>query len=573
MSFNGSGTYVPPAGQPVATGTVIQSTSFNTLVTDIGNTFNNVLPRDGQASMSGQLKLIDGTSSVPGIAFNSEASSGIFRPASGMLALVAAGVEGIRINSSGRVLIGSAVDDATNKLQVTGATKFVGTLDVSGRVDLRGALVAASTAAFTGAVTAPTFVGALTGNATTATSAVAAASSTLAAKASTLAAGGSGIAMTFNWAAGVGAMPTYVWGGSDGITMNVFNPSNFSVNYANSAGAATTATNATNATNAVNATNANTLGGYSSDTVGTVNAIVRRDSNGRIEASGAGGFASSSYVVNGRNPIWRFANSDGHGLSFFQGTSGNGGSDSIGIHFGTPTGAGSQFIFSPNGNLYASKFNGSGEGLTGYASKLTAYGAVSIVDAVDKGYTWTGQQYFLQNKGAGAYGGATNSYNSFYSTDGGAAGFSFYRLGYATNMTLDPDNIIRIGGWSAGANRFQMDMSGNLTMAGNVSAYSDARLKKNWTNMPTDFVERWAKVRAGTYERIDSGEIQVGLAAQDVQKIMPDATPEMADGYLALNYGGAAAVATVELAKEMLAMKSELMALKEAIKQLTGASQ
>ena len=89
MSYNGSGTYVPPAGQPVATGTVIQSATFNTLVTDIGNTFNNVLPRDGQAPMQGQLKITDGTGTIPGIAFNSEASTGIFRPGTGLLALVA----------------------------------------------------------------------------------------------------------------------------------------------------------------------------------------------------------------------------------------------------------------------------------------------------------------------------------------------------------------------------------------------------------------------------------------------------------------------------------------------------
>lgn len=565
MSFNGSGTYVPPAGQPVATGTVIQSVVFNTLVTDIGNTFNNVLPRDGQASMSGQLKLIDGTSSVPGIAFNSEASSGIFRPASGMLALVAAGVEGIRINSSGRVLIGSTVDDATNKLQVTGATKFVGPLAVSGALNLSGALTAGATAAFTGAVTAPTFVGALTGNATTATNAVAATSATVATKANTLLDGATGRAMTFNWTAG--GVPTWIWGGTDGLTMNVFNPSNLSVNYANSAGSATTATNATNA---VNATNANTLGGYGSDTVGTVNAIVRRDSNGRIEASGAGGFASSSFVLNGRNPIWRFANSDGYGLSYFQGTSGNGGSDSIGIHFSTATGAGSQFSFNQSGNLTISgQFIGSGSELTGYASKLTAAKVVSIADAVNKNYTWTGTQFFQNNMGASSYLGAISDFVlSAGSSDGGAAAMTFIRTGrYAVNMGLDPDNVFRIGGYSAPANRLQMDMSGNLTMAGNVSAYSDARLKKNWTNMPTDFVERWAKVRAGTYERIDSSEIQVGLAAQDVQEIMPNATLEMVDGYLALNYGGAAAVATVELAKEVV----ELRKLVKLLMQKVGA--
>lgn len=132
MSYNGSGTYIPPAGQPVATGTVIQSSTFNTLVTDIGNTLNNVLPRDGQASMSGQLKITDGTSGVPGIAFNSEASTGMFRPVSGALALVASGVENLRINSAGRVMIGTTTDDGTNKLQVNGPVKVSGVLTAAG---------------------------------------------------------------------------------------------------------------------------------------------------------------------------------------------------------------------------------------------------------------------------------------------------------------------------------------------------------------------------------------------------------------------------------------------------------
>ncbi len=44
---------------------------------------------------------------------------------------------------------------------------------------------------------------------------------------------------------------------------------------------------------------------------------------------------------------------------------------------------------------------------------------------------------------------------------------SFHRSGaYAVNMGLDPDNVLRIGGWSAAANRWQLDMSGNETLAG-----------------------------------------------------------------------------------------------------------
>ena len=48
---------------------------------------------------------------------------------------------------------------------------------------------------------------------------------------------------------------------------------------------------------------------------------------------------------------------------------------------------------------------------------------------------------------------------------------SFHRAGaYAVNMGLDPDNVLRIGGWSAPANRWQLDMGGNETVAGNITA-------------------------------------------------------------------------------------------------------
>jgi hypothetical protein len=86
-----------------------------------------------------------------------------------------------------------------------------------------------------GTVTATSFVGALTGNASTATLATTATlanTATLATKASTLSqGGGNGTAMTFNWS-GQSGQPTWLWGSNDGISHNVYNPSNFSVNIA-----------------------------------------------------------------------------------------------------------------------------------------------------------------------------------------------------------------------------------------------------------------------------------------------------------------------------------------------------
>jgi hypothetical protein len=66
--------------------------------------------------------------------------------------------------------------------------------------------------------------------------------------------------------------------------------------------------------------------------------------SGGFYSPGEVGFYSSYYAGNARNPIWRFANADGYGLSYFQGGAGvspAGGGDTIGFHFGTATAAAS----------------------------------------------------------------------------------------------------------------------------------------------------------------------------------------------------------------------------------------
>ena len=50
------------------------------------------------------------------------------------------------------------------------------------------------------------------------------------------------------WWSGQGGQPGWLWGGNDGTNMYVYNPANFSVNYANSAGSAATANTATGLT-------------------------------------------------------------------------------------------------------------------------------------------------------------------------------------------------------------------------------------------------------------------------------------------------------------------------------------
>ena len=128
--FNGSGVWIPPSGQPVVSGTVIQSTTHNALVGDIGASFNNTVTRDGQGVMTGPFKLQSGTVTIPGLSFNSEPSTGLWWPSTGVLSTTVAGVEVLRMKSNGAVLIKTTTDNGTSALQVNGdvlATSFTGT--------------------------------------------------------------------------------------------------------------------------------------------------------------------------------------------------------------------------------------------------------------------------------------------------------------------------------------------------------------------------------------------------------------------------------------------------------------
>jgi hypothetical protein len=176
--------------------------------------------------------------------------------------------------------------------------------------------------------------------------------------------------------------------------------------------------------------------------------------------------------------------------------------------------------------------------------------------------TWTNTNYFRSNRNTTS----SDPPLQAFSNDSGGAIMAFHRGGYyAVNMGLDSDNVFRIGGWSASANRLQMDMSGNLTMAGNVTAYSDERLKKDWSPIAAGFVDRLAGILAGTYTRIDSEERQAGVSAQKMREILPEVVSEDNEGTLALAYGNAAMVSAVELAKELVTLKKELAELKSRL--------
>jgi hypothetical protein len=129
-------------------------------------------------------------------------------------------------------------------------------------------------------------------------------------------------------------------------------------------------------------------------------------------------------------------------------------------------------------------------------------------------------------------------------------------------MHLRADGYFGIGGWSRPTWSWYSAPNGDMVAAGNLTAYSDERLKKNWRDLPEDFVDRLALVKHGIYDRIDEdGLTQVGVSAQSLRPLMPNAVIVGLDDTLTVSYGNAALVSAVELAKRVVALEAKLAAM------------
>lgn len=149
--------------------------------------------------------------------------------------------------------------------------------------------------------------------------------------------------------------------------------------------------------------------------------------------------------------------------------------------------------------------------------------------------------------------------------DSNLAMIRFHATGaYGIKMGLRADGIFGIGGWSSATWRWYLTSGGDMVAAGNVTAYSDERLKKDWGDLPSDFVEQLASIKHGTYTRTDSGARQVGVSAQSLRGLMPEAVGVGADGdTLQVAYGNAALASAVRLAQRVVDLTARLHVLEQ----------
>lgn len=102
-----------------------------------------------------------------------------------------------------------------------------------------------------------------------------------------------------------------------------------------------------------------------------------------------------------------------------------------------------------------------------------------------------------------------------------------------------------------------LTITGAITASGNITAFSDERLKSNVETIP-DALSLVNRLRGVSYDRIDTGDRQIGVIAQEVQKVLPELVfPATDEGYLSVAYGNITAV-LIEAIKELSAQVDSL---------------
>lgn len=112
---------------------------------------------------------------------------------------------------------------------------------------------------------------------------------------------------------------------------------------------------------------------------------------------------------------------------------------------------------------------------------------------------------------------------------------------------------------TADALRYTFAQNGNFTATGNVTAFSDIRLKENIEEIP-DALNKVSALRGVTYDRKDlEGERHAGLIAQEVEAVLPEVIVTNDDGIKTVAYGNLVGL-LVEAIKEL---REEVETLKE----------
>lgn len=209
------------------------------------------------------------------------------------------------------------------------------------------------------------------------------------------------------------------------------------------------------------------------------------------------------------------------------------------------------------------------------------YGNYSGINVISQGYYSTTPFRYLRIVEGGTYDGAmlqvymdttSSGPNSWMMDNFQSSGWVL--LGTWIPHGTNPGTVANFAALTNVAAQVDLDttgvggmvMTGNIYAGGNVTAYSDRRLKTNITKID-NALEKLSKINGYTFDRVDRHmERQAGVIAQEVVEVLPEVVGGEGtdDSPYAVSYGNMSAL-LIEAIKEQQTQIDELKSMVQAL--------
>jgi len=177
----------------------------------------------------------------------------------------------------------------------------------------------------------------------------------------------------------------------------------------------------------------------------------------------------------------------------------------------------------------------------------------STLGLVKIGYSENGKNYPVELSSGKMYVNVPWSDTNTDTNTTYSAGTGMSLSGTTFNCNINSPGEVGLGNLSSSGN----NLSGSFTATGNITAYSDARLKSNVETID-NALDKVSAMRGVMFDK--DGQRETGVIAQEVQAVIPEAVLE-GEEYLSVAYGNLVGV-LIEAIKELKAEVEELKAAK-----------
>ena len=194
------------------------------------------------------------------------------------------------------------------------------------------------------------------------------------------------------------------------------------------------------------------------------------------------------------------------------------------------------------------------------AKNVTLSARLSADNVVSGKYYKVGDNVFLSEAANGVV--RLSNYQSY---DGATTTVNSATVGSGLELSGQTFRVYKHNGSTTITNLLSIDASGNGTFAGEVTANSDERIKTNIKTIENG-LDKVLQLRGVEYDRTDIEKHQIGVIAQEVEKVIPDVVNENEDGLKSVAYGNLVAV-LIEAVKDL---KGEITELRAELDELKG---